>query len=79
VFVQNRTGNAGLQLSNNLLSGNKTTMLAGKGTISGPARAALFAALAAPVDVPEPSGLWIFAAAILGILLKRWAWKRLSL
>jgi hypothetical protein len=78
VFVHNQTGNAGLQLSNNLLTGNKTTMLTGKGTVSGPA-AALFAALAAPVDVPEPSGLWIFGAALLGAFLKRWAWAKFSL
>lgn len=80
VFVHNQTGNTGLQLSNNILTGNKTTMLTGKGTISGPvfASAALFAS-AAPLDVPEPSGLWIFGAAILGAFLKRWAWARFSL
>jgi Right handed beta helix region len=81
VFVENRTGYAGLMLSGNVLSGNPTTPLVGKGTVSGPAAgmlraagsggaAARFAA-AAPFAVPEPWTLALFGAALLAIGMMR--------
>lgn len=72
-FVFNRTGQAGLVLSNNVLTGNKTTVLKGKGSVQNAAAMANSRRMAAVAvtKVPEPGTLVLFGAALLmlGLLL----------
>jgi hypothetical protein len=89
-FVWNKTGSSALQVAGNVLTGYATKTLNGPGTITAPATktaalragtaAAAFAAMpssfASTTDVPEPTTLALFVAALMGLFFFGTAKKR---